>query len=89
MNKTLSILVIAFFALGGCSSDNDTPIPVTSSADTTNTEKTTTQKSAPVQVSPNNAFSTQIDALNAAKQVGGAAKESIDKHQQALDAAQH
>ena len=88
MNKYLSILAIAFFAIGGCSSDNDTPTPVTSSADTTNTETTTTQKAAPVQVSPDNAFSTQINALNAAKQVGGAANESIDKHQQALEAAQ-
>lgn len=89
MNKYLSILVIAFFALGGCSSSDDAATPATSSADTAKTEKTTTQKAAPVQVSPNNPFSTQIDALNAAKQVGVAAKESIDKHQQTLEAAQH
>lgn len=83
MNKYLSILAIIFIAIGGCSSSDDAATPVTSSTDTT-----TTQKAAPVQVSPDNAFSTQINALNAAKQVGGAANESIDKHQQALEAAQ-
>ena len=88
MNKYLPILAIALFALGGCSSSDDTATPATSSADTKNTETTTTQKAAPIQVSPDNPFSTQINALNAAKQVGAAADESIDKHQQALEAAQ-
>lgn len=89
MNKTLSILAIAFFAIVGCSSSDDAATPTTSSADTKKIETTTTQKAAPVQVSPSNPFSTQINALNAAKQVGAAADESIDKHQQALEAAQH
>ena len=79
---------LPLFAIGACSSSDQPPAPATSSADTTKTETTTTQKAAPIQVSPDNPFSTQINALNAAKQVGAAADESIDKHQQALEAAQ-
>ena len=79
MNKYLSILAIAFFAIGGCSSSDDTAIPAASSADTATQAK-------PAE---NQFMKAQIETLNQAKDASAAANEAIIKSQQALDAAQH
>ena len=42
---------------------------------------------APAQTTPDSPFSTQLNALESAKQVSGAATESINQHQHALEAA--
>lgn len=80
------ILFIPLFAISACSS-SDNSTPAVPSVSTTATETETTQKPASKQVSPSNPFSTQINALESAKQVSGAANETINKQQQALEAA--
>lgn len=77
MNKTLSILAIAFFALGGCSGSDDATTPAASSVDTATQAK-------PAE---NQFMKTQIETLNQAKDASAAANESILKRQQALEAA--
>jgi len=81
MNKYLLMLPIAFIAVGGCSSEEDIPAPKSPGM--------ITEQAAPKKISPDNAFSTQINALDTAKMVGAAAQKSIDNNQQKLDDAAH
>ena len=81
MIKYLLILLIAFIAIGGCSNSDDTATQAT-------TDKAF-DKTAPIKISKDNPFSGQVEALNAAKAVGAAAQQSIDKNQQKLEDAKH
>ncbi|MDH5388542.1 MAG: hypothetical protein OEY06_08835 [Gammaproteobacteria bacterium] len=76
MNQYLSILVIAFLAIAGCSDMDETPTPKTTSVDSTATHK---------KVSDDNPFKSQLDALDAAKKMGITAQDSIDSNQQKLE----
>ena len=84
MQYRFILLFIPFFAISACSSTDDSA-PAVPSVTTTTTETATTQKPASKQVSPSNPFSTQINALESAKQVSGVANETINKQQQELD----
>ena len=84
MNKQLLILPIIFIAISGCSGSDDTASQPSSTEAVSATEKAT-----PKKVSPSNPFSTQINALNTAKQVGKAAQESIDANQKKMEDGSH
>lgn len=73
------ILLLPVFCLSACSSSDDSAAPETPKA---STEKVKTK------ISPDNPFSTQINALGTAKLVGKAAQESVDRNQKKLEAAQ-
>lgn len=75
------ILILPFLAISGCSDKDEIPTPQTPAA------STTSQQAAPVKTSPNNPFGTQLNALETAKQVSGAAQQSIDSNQQKLEQA--
>lgn len=85
MKKSPFIVFLPLFLIGACSSDNDAPIPEASSTEAVKTQIMPAETAAPQQVSPSNPFSTQLNALESAKQVSGAANSTIDKHQQELD----
>ena len=76
MNKYLPLFLPLIFAAGGCSESADT-----TSKDTSAVSR---DKSAPVIISKENPFSTQVDALNAAKATSAAAQKSIDSSQKNL-----
>jgi len=81
MKKYQFILFLPLFIIGGCSSSEDTA--------TQETSDKAFDKTAPIKISKDNPFSGQVEALNAAKAVGAAAQQSIDKNQQKLEDAKH
>ena len=79
--KYLIILCLPLLAISGCSDKDEIPTPKTPAA------TTSTQQAEPAKISPSNPFSTQLNALETAKQVSGAAQQSIDDNQQKLEQA--
>jgi len=78
--KYLYLLFLPLFTISGCSDKDEIPIPKTSSSETTGTPAPVRKK-----VSDDNVFKGQLDALDAAKQIGITAQDSIDKNQRALE----
>jgi hypothetical protein len=81
MKITPLIALLPFLALAACSSDDAPPV-----AETSNTDSAPSVVAHP-KVSDDNVFKSQLDALDAAKQPGKTAQESIDKNQKALEEA--
>ena len=77
MSKYLTILVFTFAGLSGCNNTDDVASQEAGNVDAEkNTEKAVEQ---------NNPFSTQLEALEAARQASDAAQKTIDQSQQQLD----
>ena len=68
---------LPLLVIGACSSGEQPPTPKTTSADTTPVGK---------KISDDNPFKSQLEALDAAKEMGITAQDSIDKNHQALEA---
>ena len=84
--KILFILFIPLFAISACSS-GDNNAASTSNTNATNTKVISIENTAPEKTSSESPFSTQLNVLETAKQVGGAATDSINQQQRALEAA--
>ena len=76
MKKSQFIFLLPLLLISACSSSDNSATQETSN---TNTEK------AKPKISPDNPFSTQIDALNTAKSVGKAVQKSVDQNYQKLE----
>lgn len=79
------LLLLPFFVVGACSSGNDAPSSESAKKEATSQTQAPANQAAPQEVSSDNPFSTQLNTLESAKQVSGAASSTIDKQQQELD----
>ncbi|MDH5711695.1 MAG: hypothetical protein OEZ15_08550 [Gammaproteobacteria bacterium] len=82
MYRYLPLLVTAFIITSGCSDSADTQSQQTS------TDNTATKTTQPHKISQDNPFSTQVNALDAARAASESAQQSIDSDQQRLEDAQ-